>query len=114
MLRPFELEANINTKFRFDQTDMSAESKETQDTEVPQILPLELIDKSIGTKIWAIMSDFHEFVGTLEGFDDFVNIVLSDVTEYDVSKKVVSKKSKMLLSSRNLAMLVPGGDGPDF
>lgn len=81
---------------------------------VPAVLPLELIDKSIGTKIWAIMTDFHEFVGTLVGFDDFVNIILEDVTEYDVNRKEVSKKSKMLLSSKNLAMLVPGGEGPSF
>lgn len=81
---------------------------------VSSVLPLELIDKSVGSKIWAIMSDFHEFVGTLEGFDDFVNIILSDVTEYDVARNVVSKKSKMLLSSRNLAMIVPGGNGPEL
>ncbi|VEU19497.1 DEKNAAC100585 [Brettanomyces naardenensis] len=81
---------------------------------IPSVLPLELIDKSIGSKIWAIMSDFHEFVGTLVGFDDFVNIILSDVTEYDVARKVVCKRSKLLLSSRNLAMLVPEGKGPEI
>ncbi len=50
-----------------------------------RILPLELIDKCIGSKIWVIMKNDKELVGILRGFDDFVNMVLEDVTEYDVS-----------------------------
>jgi small nuclear ribonucleoprotein (snRNP)-like protein len=29
------------------------------------------------------MKSSKEFVGTLRGFDDFVNVVLDDVTEYE-------------------------------
>lgn len=42
---------------------------------VPQILPLELVDKCIGSRIWIIMRGEKELVGTLRGFDEFVNIV---------------------------------------
>ena len=45
------------------------------------ILPLELIDKCIGSKMWVIMKGDKEIVGTLRGFDDYVNMVLDDVTE---------------------------------
>jgi U6 snRNA-associated Sm-like protein LSm5 len=45
------------------------------------ILPLELIDKCIGSKLWIIMKGDKELVGTLRGFDDYVNMVLEDVTE---------------------------------
>lgn len=45
------------------------------------ILPLELIDKAIGSKIWVVMKTEREFTGTLLGFDDYVNMVLEDVTE---------------------------------
>ena len=45
------------------------------------ILPLELIDKCIGSKMWVIMKGDKEIVGTLRGFDDYVNMVLEDVTE---------------------------------
>lgn len=41
----------------------------------------ELIDRCIGSKIWVIMKNDREFSGTLLGFDDFVNMVLEDVTE---------------------------------
>lgn len=39
------------------------------------MLPLELVDKCIGSRIWIIMRGEKELVGTLRGFDEFVNIV---------------------------------------
>lgn len=60
----------------------------------------ELVDKCVGSRIWVIMKGDRgtyalshqgsrlplthvtsEFSGTLLGFDDYVNIVLEDVTE---------------------------------
>jgi hypothetical protein len=58
--------------------------KEKEKVEIPnlsQILPLELIDKCIGSRIWILMKGDKELVGTLLGFDDYVNMVLEDVTE---------------------------------
>jgi U6 snRNA-associated Sm-like protein LSm5 len=46
-----------------------------------QLLPLELIDKCIGSRIHVIMKNDKELVGTLLGFDDYVNMVLKDVKE---------------------------------
>lgn len=40
-------------------------------------LPLELVDKCIGSRIHVIMKGEKEIVGTLLGFDDFVSILLS-------------------------------------
>lgn len=40
-----------------------------------QVLPLELVDKCIGSRIWVIMRGDKELVGTLRGFDEFVNMV---------------------------------------
>ncbi|KAK6012283.1 LSM domain protein [Ostertagia ostertagi] len=47
------------------------------------LLPLELVDKCIGSRIWVIMKGEKEIVGTLMGFDDYVNMVLEDVVEYE-------------------------------
>lgn len=38
-----------------------------------QILPLELIDRCIGSSIWVVMKSNREFTGTLLGFDDYVS-----------------------------------------
>lgn len=60
---------------------------------------IELIDRCVGSKIWVVMKTdkgmlppttnplstpmlmVAEFTGTLTGFDDYVNMVLEDVTE---------------------------------
>jgi U6 snRNA-associated Sm-like protein LSm5 len=41
----------------------------------------ELIDKCVGSRLWVVMKSEKEFVGILLGFDDYVNMVLEDVTE---------------------------------
>lgn len=43
---------------------------------------LELIDKCIGEKIWVIMKDTKELVGTLRGFDDFLSKMIETVKLY--------------------------------
>lgn len=46
------------------------------------------------------------------GFDDYVNMVLEDVTEFDADG-TTTKRSKLLLSGNHISMLVPGGEGPN-
>jgi len=84
-------------------------------TNPSQLLPLELVDKCIGSKIHIIMKSEKEIVGTLLGFDDFVNMVLEDVTEYEntAEGRRISKLDQILLNGNNITMLVPGGEGPD-
>ncbi|KAI1975927.1 RNA-binding protein lsm5 [Ophidiomyces ophidiicola] len=95
-----------------------------------QLLPLELIDKCVGSKIWVVMKGDKEFSGTLLGFDDYVNMVLEDVTELygwatiftvEFCTDVLpisdytgaqTKLPKILLNGNNICMLIPGGEGP--
>ncbi|SCV03967.1 LAMI_0H12376g1_1 [Lachancea mirantina] len=74
-----------------------------------EILPLEIIDKTVGQPVWVMLTSHREFAGTLVGFDDFVNVVLEDVVEYDRDSEVKRHAGKMLLSGNNIALLVPGG-----
>ena len=79
------------------------------------LLPLELVDKAIGSRMHIIMKNDKEVVGTLLGFDDFVNMVLEDVTEFETTSegRRVTKLDQILLNGNNIAMLVPGGEGPE-
>ncbi|KAK1323288.1 hypothetical protein QJS10_CPA02g01431 [Acorus calamus] len=87
-----------------------------------QLLPSELIDRCIGSKIWVIMKGDKELVGTLRGFDVYVNMVLEDVTEYHAPTQIqseitaegrrITKLDQILLNGNNIAILVPGGS-PD-
>ncbi|KAJ1410116.1 ribonucleoprotein LSM domain-containing protein [Ochromonadaceae sp. CCMP2298] len=76
--------------------------------------PLALIDKCIGDKIWVIMKGDKELVGTLRGFDEYVNMVLDDVTEYETTATGRKETSldQILLNGSNICMMVPGGAPP--
>ncbi|XP_076649198.1 U6 snRNA-associated Sm-like protein LSm5 isoform X2 [Halictus rubicundus] len=79
------------------------------------LLPLELVDKCIGSRIHIIMKNDKEIVGTLLGFDDFVNMLLEDVTESEATPegRRVTKLDQILLNGSHITMLVPGGEMPD-
>ncbi|RLV86262.1 U6 snRNA-associated Sm-like protein LSm5 [Meyerozyma sp. JA9] len=68
------------------------------------ILPLEVLDRAIGHKIQVLLTNDKEFHGTLVGFDDFVNMVLEDVEEFDSEGKKETLK-KMLLNGGQVAMM---------
>jgi len=92
-----------------------AATKDTESTAIPtnqRILPLELIDKCVGSRLWIIMKGDKEIVGTLRGFDEYVNMVLDDVIEYEITPegKRVTKLDQILLNGNNITMLVPGGN----
>ena len=78
------------------------------------LLPLELVDKCIGSRMHMTMKNDREIVGVLLGFDDFVNMVLEDVTEYENTPegRRVTKLDQILLHGSNITMMVPGGEGP--
>ncbi|GAA5946283.1 hypothetical protein JCM10213_001782 [Rhodosporidiobolus nylandii] len=78
------------------------------------ILPLELVDRATGSKVWVIMKTEREFTGTLVGFDDYVNMVLDDVTEYETTPtgRVATKLGQTLLNGNSIAMICPGR-GPE-
>lgn len=82
-------------------------SKQIKNDNTSVMLPLEVIDQSIGSEIRVLLSNNKEFQGTLVGFDDFVNVVLQDVVERgsDVDEKKVTRK--MLLNGSQIAMLCP-------
>jgi len=56
-----------------------------------------------------------EIVGTLRGFDVYVNMVLEDVQEIEVTPegKRITKLDQILLNGNNIAVLVPGGKPED-
>ena len=65
------------------------------------------MDKAIGSRIHIIMKNDKEIVGTLLGFDDFVNMVLEDVTEYESTPegRRVTKLDQILLNGNNITMV---------
>ena len=54
-------------------------------TSPSQPLPVGLVDKCVGSRIQVVMKSDREIVGTLLEWDDFVNMVLEDVPEFEVT-----------------------------
>lgn len=94
---------------------MQAPKKGAYQGNPSSIMPSELIDRCIGSQIWVVMKGDKEFVGTLRGFDVFVNCVLEDVTEYEITPDGLRENhlEQILLNGNNIAVLVPGGRPED-
>ena len=78
-----------------------------------RLQPLELVAKCEGSRMWLIMKGEKELVGTLRGFDEYANMVLDDVTEFEVTpegNKIEHKVDQILLNGNNICIMVPGGD----
>ena len=78
------------------------------------ILPSDLLERCVGSQIWILMKGEKELVGTLTGLDVYVNMVLTDVTEYERREQggemeEVAQHAEMLLNGNSIAALVPGG-----
>ncbi|KAA0166582.1 hypothetical protein FNF31_01360 [Cafeteria roenbergensis] len=81
------------------------------------LLPLALVDKCTGSRIWVMMQDNREIVGTLRGFDEYVNMVLDDAIEYvtvGTTQTEVARLEQMLLNGCNIAAMVPGSEASPF
>lgn len=65
------------------------------------------MDKCIGSRIHIIMKNDKEIVGTLQGFDDFVNMLLEDVTEYESTPegRRITRLDQILLNGNNITMV---------
>lgn len=82
-------------------------------TNLSQLVPLELVDKCIGSRIHIVVKSDKEIVGMLLGFDYFVNMILEDATEFEITQEGrITKLDQFLLNGNNITMLVPGGEGP--
>ena len=51
------------------------------------------------------MKGEKEFAGTLIGFDDYVNMVLQEVTEYDSLTGTSQKHEELLLNGNGIVMV---------
>lgn len=79
------------------------------------LMPSELLDRCIGSKVWVITKGKKEFIGTLRGFDVYVNMVLEEVEEITPTAEgtQITRLDQILLNGNNIAVMVPGGKPED-
>lgn len=71
-------------------------------------LPLELIDKCMNQPIWILCKNHTEYSGILKGYDDYVNVVLENVTEIQYGQNKSSQVlQSILLNGSSIAAICP-------
>uniref|UniRef100_A0A7S1MGR6 Sm domain-containing protein n=1 Tax=Neobodo designis TaxID=312471 RepID=A0A7S1MGR6_NEODS len=86
-------------------------------------VPLQLIEKCVGARLVCLLDDGDEVEGTLVAHDSTCTVVLSDATAFSVSRDPpetaggapqltrtpVGKYATLVVNSRHIRVLVPGG-----
>ena len=72
------------------------------------VAPLAVLEASVGSEVWIIMRSDRELKGILAGYDDYVNIVLEEVREFDATGALVDTCPSMLLNGNNIVGISPG------
>jgi small nuclear ribonucleoprotein (snRNP)-like protein len=86
-------------------------------------LPLNLMEKCIGSKLVCLLTDGGEIEGTLAAHDSTCTVVLTDATAFDVVKRAPKQPGgffaverrptrtfkRVVVCSRQIQVLVPGG-----
>jgi U6 snRNA-associated Sm-like protein LSm5 len=72
------------------------------------VAPLALLEATVGSEVWIIMRGERELKGVLKGYDDYVNLVLEDVREFDAAGELISSSASMLLNGNNIVGISPG------
>ena len=77
---------------------MEASDLEIFNSNLINVQPFELIDKSINKEVTILTNFGYQYTGILKGVDSIVNCILEDATETNtLSDKPVTRKHKQIL-----------------
>ncbi len=68
-------------------------------------MPLEILEKTLNKKIVLLLKDGRKLTGTLTGYDDYMNMVLSE-TEEDLNE-VKKRLGMVVLRGNNVVSIAP-------
>ncbi|MEE8199339.1 MAG: LSM domain-containing protein [Thermoplasmata archaeon] len=69
------------------------------------VQPLQILEKSLNKKISLILKDDRVLVGTLVGYDDYMNMVLEDTEE--TQGEQVRRVGTVILRGNNVVTIAP-------
>ncbi|RLE49461.1 MAG: Sm ribonucleo [Candidatus Methanomethylicota archaeon] len=64
--------------------------------------PLRLLGRSLKNQILVKLKDGHEYIGTLEKFDNCMNLILTDAVEAIDGTTTVARYGKILVRGNNI------------
>ena len=63
--------------------------------------------------LWVVMKGDKEFYGKLQGFDEYLNMIMEGVKEFVYAgsgseRKLITEHSSLLLNGAHICLMVPG------
>ncbi len=71
--------------------------------------PLRALQKKLGSKILIRLKDGTEYKGSLKEYDNFMNVILSDASEY-IKKEETNKFKEIFVRGNNVLFIIPDGE----
>lgn len=69
------------------------------------VQPLQLLEKSLSKRVSLLLKDSRVLVGTLVGYDDYMNMVLEDTEETQGDQ--IRRIGTVVLRGNNVVTIVP-------
>jgi len=69
------------------------------------VMPLSLLEKSVNKRVLLLLKDSRLLEGTLNGFDDYLNMVLEDTSETNGDQ--VKRLGTVILRGNNVVSISP-------
>ena len=69
------------------------------------VMPISLLEKSMDRKVTLLLKDSRLLVGTLVGFDDYLNMVLENTEE--TNGEIVKRLGTVILRGNNVVSISP-------
>ena len=71
--------------------------------------PLRALQKKVNQNILIRLKDGTEYKGKLKEYDNFMNVILTDASEF-VKKKEINKFEEIFVRGNNVLFIIPDGE----
>lgn len=69
------------------------------------IMPMKMLEETLNKKVALLLKDNRTLEGTLSGYDEYMNLVLSEVEE--LAQEVTRKLGIVIVRGSNIVRMVP-------
>ncbi len=72
--------------------------------------PLRALQKKLNNNILIRLKDGTEYKGKLKEYDNFMNVILTDASEFNKEKKETNKFEEIFVRGNNVLFIIPDAE----
>ena len=72
--------------------------------------PLRALQKKLNNNILIRLKDGTEYKGKLKEYDNFMNVILTDASEFNKEKKETNKFKEIFVRGNNVLFIIPDAE----